>query len=196
MATRRAQFFICRDEFLDVLDTVASELGLVVVSMQPGGRGVAVVSVDDLRGSSLRRIYLAQSEPSGDTLLDVQEGLLSPGKWGWVELDLPIEDAGSLLLASIGTKSEWVDAQGRSYDNPAVLVLFKKITSGFRPLLTGPVWAGQSSSDVWREYRDLRYSECAARWRRSGGHLKQEGVLNVEYEVDDPTGGRSRTSSK
>lgn len=129
------------------------------------------------------RVYLAETKPTRESLADP----LQPGRWGWVQFDLPVEASATLHLGTIAAKSDWHDADtGRHMRDEAALKLYARIFNVVRRSLRGPMWVRNVKTGAARRYRDLWYSEGARAWVEQGGLLRQEGVANSEFLIADP----------
>jgi len=131
------------------------------------------------------RVYLAEAEP---TRYALEAHPLQPGRWGWVQVDMPIEQGDSLLLGTIAAKSVWHDAEtGLTWHNQDALDLFERVSKVIRKAVKGPMWVRNVKTGAARRYRDLRYSQAAREWLLQGGKLSQEGVANSEFLISDPS---------
>src|ERR1700686_4718902 len=185
IATRHLQFFARREEALDLFESVVSFLRLHAVESER--KQLKLIEPSELRqrvASRPLRVYLAETEPTRNLL----EAPLEPGRWGWVQVDIPIEQGDTLLLGTIGAKSVWHDAEsGLTTPNQDALDLFDRVSKVVRKALKGPMWVRNVKTGAARSYRDLRYSHAAKEWLLQGGKLRQEGVANIEFLISDPS---------
>jgi hypothetical protein len=150
------------------------------------GSKLKLVEPSDLRQKPADRplrVYLAEAKPTKSAL----EGrVVQPGRWGWVQIDMPMERGDTLLLGTIGAKSDWHDADaGLTMKNEDALDLFTRVLKVVGKALKGPMWVCNVKTGATRAYRDLRYSEEAKEWLRRGGKLRQEGVANSEFLIGE-----------
>jgi hypothetical protein len=105
-----------------------------------------------------------------------------------VLVDMPTERADTLLLGTIGAKSDWHDPdKGLSMKSDDALNLFARVIKVVGKALKGPMWVRDVKTGATRAYRDLRYSDGAKDWLQRGGELRQEGVANNEFLISDPS---------
>lgn len=146
-----------------------------------------VIEFSDLRQRAADRplrIYLAETEPTRYSLAHP----VQPGRWGWVQVDMPIEQGDTLLLGTIAAKSVWHDAEtGLTTHNQDALDLFARVSKVVSKGLKGTMWVRNVKTGAAARYRDLRYSEAAKEWLLQGGKLRQEGVANSEFLISDPS---------
>ena len=112
---------------------------------------------------------------------------MQPGRWGWVQLDLPTELPDTLLLGTLAAKSEWHDNDaGMTFRNGDAIKQFAQVSKVIQQPLKGPMWVRNTKTGASGMYRNFCYSEGAKQWLDRGGKLGQEGVANNEYLVSDP----------
>lgn len=193
MATRSFGLFMRPQEFSLVVQEVTTRLGLTAILVKRGRNprlelpqmpGPIVMS----DGSAADWLFLTREPPDLATI-DPRE--LRPGKWGWLQCDVPREEGRVLYLAEVAAKSDWYDQQTRQVlENPEALSLFRRVAPYFRRRLRRPVWVhwapGAGPEAEASPFRNLGYSAGALEWVRGGGQLAQVGVPNVRYALSDP----------
>jgi hypothetical protein len=183
---RIQQFFARRDEALDLVESLVRFLRLNIVESE--GNKLKVIEPSDLRDRPADRplrIYLAETKPTEDSL---KAHPLQPGRWGWVQVDLPIELPDMLLLGTIGAKSDWHDPDaGLTRRSEKAPDLWARVSRVVGKALKGPMWVRNVRTGAARPYRKLQYSEGAKQWLERGWKFRQEGVANTEFLVSDPS---------
>ena len=189
MSTGTLQFFSGPDECLDILSEIVQSLGLHVILFRFDtsaflylGQAIDRTAVTEF---GAERLYLTDQKPD---MASLDQKNYVPGQLGWVDVDLPREVEGTLLLGVLGVKSDWYDPITKEiYDNRDVFNLYKKIRSKFKRKLNSPVWAYNIKSLKSSAYRDMGYTEFARGYVERGGELMQEGVQNIRFTLEEPS---------
>jgi hypothetical protein len=187
MSTRTLRFFMRLDEFSGITWQIAHHLHLHVILVRMGvhiGLGTRPERLDMEDGRPADRVFFARQKPD---LQIVDPRHLHPGKWGWVDAEIPREEDLTLLMSSIGAKSNWYDTELHAIlENAESLHLFRAIAPSFRKHLHRPVWVSNVLGDTPQPYQNLGYSDGAAQWVAEGGVLRQSGVANIRYHIKPP----------
>jgi hypothetical protein len=185
MSTRTFSFFTLPNEFCSWMGEVASEWGLTLAIEQPN-EALQEIDVNRLQKEQPLRFYVSGRPPSPP---DHAEGI-TPARFGAVTVDAPaIVDGDTLWLASLHSKSDWTDAEGLVHEDRASHRLLERLRRNLKSSkkLRNPTWARNiriPGSET--PYRDVWFSDAAAKFARSGGKLRQRAVANVEFFVDAP----------
>jgi hypothetical protein len=187
VSSRQKQFFARRAEIETLIGGVLRnhpELEVWLFRRTPTillepFRGVATFS----DGAEAKRAYLGRRDSHVEA---GNLGELGPARFGLVTLELPREFRDELFLATVSSKSDWIDAStGSVEDNPTVHNLYKQLTRELNRILFTPVVARNVVFGGTGTYKNIGYSNGAREWTRSGRRLVQEGVRNVEFFVPD-----------
>lgn len=195
LTTKSKQAFILPDEFVDLVGDVKAAVKLEVV-LQPrheprkvwdGGRASAL-------GAS--RVLLADASAIDENALTEDN---SPGRLGWIILDVPAIDGDKLFAIQIAARSDWFDRDsGVASDSKKALRRFDKVWRLIVPRLSFPVTARNVITKAEASYPSIGYSAGAASWVARGGKLRQRGVENIEFSIFEapesgPSPGRRST---
>jgi hypothetical protein len=191
MASPSAQFFMRPDEFESFADKLRSQLGVTLVlhrltppALEPARNGITMSD-----GSKPDSVFVSLRDPSADQLAAAEDP--NPTAWGWVQIDVPREEPGTLFLAQAGAKDEWYDEESDVVRrNPEGPRLFKRVLSLLRSELLHPTWARNTVYGGEEPYANVFHSPRAAEFFRSGGRLRQEGVDNIAFSTE-PTSSPS-----
>lgn len=184
MASRSLRFFVTPDEFSTWLAELAAKEGLSFWMRTPPEHHGRELSLEQAMTASTWRFYI------GDRGAEVTDGgELNPTEAGLVAVNRPELDGEVLFLAELSARSDWRDERGRARECKRGLELFAKLGKSIKRKLGSPVWARAVTGGEARAYRDVHFSEGAAKWAREGGQLRQRGVANVAYLVDAPSSG-------
>jgi hypothetical protein len=188
MTTRSAKFFMRPDEFSTLIDEVTRDLHLSVVSWRERAHVLEFARAPDWAvmsdGRVADRLFLASSQPD---LAAIDSSDLRPGENGWVDCDVPRVEGNILFISQAAAKTDWFDArEARVRESNESVTLFQKFKPYLRRRLNYPVFAYNLRGGQAVMYRDIGYSEGAARWVEEGGELGQEGVLNVRFLLREP----------
>ena len=183
MGAKIRQFFSTRNEALALLGR-ALELREGVL-LEPGRTGLSLVSTEDLRrrpADEPARIFAAESEPLPEAMRGASP---QPGRWGWVQIDLPVERGGTLLLGTMGAKSSWLETKtGLQRRNESAFRLFNRLAKDMLGGLRTGVRARNMRSGAEDIAKGVQFSFGAEKWVREGGLLRQEGVDNIEFLIN------------
>jgi hypothetical protein len=180
MPSLSLQIFARRKEFLEALRLIVEEGGLKLfgdVSKSGQLRPLALEELARLPVENRVRIYASDGQPPPEAL---DASALQPGRWGWVQLDLPVEKDKVLFPATIAARTDWQEG-GFRHNNEAAAKLYRGVVKGLQPLKRGAVIAKNVQSGAAGPVPNSYYSSGALEWHRSGGLLRQEGVLNIEF---------------
>jgi hypothetical protein len=191
MASASAQFFMRTAEFEGFLDKLRTERGVVLVLhrstppvLEPAGDGLTLSD-----GSKVDSVFVSEREPNSDQLAAAEDP--NPVARGWVEIDVPREQEGTLLLAQAGAKDDWYDEESDAIRrNPQGLRLFRRVRRVLESELLSPTWARNTVSGREESYADVFHSHRAPEFCRSGGRLRQEGADTIVFSPE-PAGPRS-----
>lgn len=180
MGSRSKQAFILPSEFLDLLVELKMSSGSQVV-LQYGRKPREIWNGDEEAALAATLVFLAES-----TTVDA-EALADPSsaaRLGWVVTNVPQIKDKHLLMIQMGARSDWFDkAIGTVHENKAALKRFDRIWKVVARRLRFPLCARDLTTGAEASYPSVGYSAGAAEWFRSGGHLSQQGVANVEFLV-------------
>lgn len=175
------QFFAKRREIDSLITEVQKqELGYLYVA-----RDAVLEPLTTSPDPTARRIFIGKDSIPEEGL---QGGIDTPAKWGLVLLDLPFCQDGVLTMTVLSSRNDWTEDDGRRGHLATAGRLHKRIKSFLREYLEleFPVWAGNRQTKKWEKYKDIGYTKGAASFIEKGGHLKQEGVANVEFFLAPP----------
>jgi hypothetical protein len=181
VASKSRYVFITPDEFLSLMDElVRSVPAQAVILSGPGeSRVVWQGSPEDVFGA--RRLHVAPAGPLGDNALSVDA---NTAELGWVSCDVPRFEGSALLGVQVAARSDWYNRVTKTVEeNRHSLKWFGKVWKVFATHLQSPVRARNVVSGAEETYSSIYYSSGAARWYREGGHLRQDGVANVEFLI-------------
>jgi hypothetical protein len=182
MAAKIRQFFVTRNEVLALLGSALEQRQGVL--LEAGRSGLSPVSSEDLRkrpADEPIQIFAAESEPPPEAMRGTSP---QPGRWGWVQIDLPVENGRTLLLGTIAAKSEWVDGEtGLVSRNRSTSTLFNRLAKEMLGGLRTGMRARNVKSGAEDVVKGVQFSSGAEEWVREGGLLRQEGVDNIEYLI-------------
>lgn len=135
--------------------------------------------------SAVRHVFIGRAPLDEE---GVQGGADAPAKWGLVLLDLPLLREDVLTMTVLSSRNDWTEDDGRRGHLATAGRLHKKIKSFLREYLElkFPIWAGNRQTRRWERYKDIGYTKGVASFTEGGGHLKQEGVANVEFFLAPP----------
>jgi hypothetical protein len=188
MTSRSFQYFMRRHEFEELLFRIAHTYDLNVILAQGTKPYQIEVSQQDhpfqlVDGTAVRRCYLSQTLPD---LAALSGHAIRPNVLGWVVLDIPKEDDTVLFLSQIGAKSDWLDPTTSDiHENGESIQLFDRIIPTVRRQLHHPVWVTGLRGEAPRPARGVWYSAGATSWFQRGKALRQEGVGNVVFLLDE-----------
>ena len=182
MSTRSRVVFITREEFTDIMAEVMEKFSLAGILWFPNKCfEYWDQTVEGL--STARSLFLSENEHS---LEELDPKRPSPGKLGWVQMDIPRIINGNLLRCQFGAKSDWYDLEKEALlEDKTSIELFNKIWRFIRRKFKNPVAINNIAYEVSNTYRDLYYSQGAETWYKNGGGLRQEGLDNLIYEIPD-----------
>jgi len=91
-------------------------------------------------------------------------------------------------MTVLSSRNDWTEGDGKRGHLATAGRLHKKIKIFLREYLKleFPIWAGNRQTKKWEKYKNIGYTKGAASFAEEGGHLKQEGVLNVDFFLAPP----------
>jgi hypothetical protein len=181
MASFSYQVFARRQEFLEALGVLVEEEGLRLFGDLSNARQLRPLAFEELPRlpvDSRVRIYASDRQPPPEAL---DASAIQPGRWGWVQLDLPVEKDRVLFPAVVAARTDWHEG-GFRHDDEAAAKLYRRVVKRLQSLKRGPVIARNVQTGASGPVPNSSYSNGAIEWHRSGGLLGQEGVLNIQFE--------------
>ena len=181
MSTKNFQFFALPDELSQLLQALAAADDLWFVVPDDNSR-YRQMSFDELAGGSIDsfdHIFVATSPPTDDQLEAVE---VVPGKFGWLQFDIPKRSGKQLFLADFAMKSDWYDEKSKKVlVNTQLARVYRRLRKRLRNLLGSPVWARNIKTGGAAAYSDMGISPGAEHWEKEGGELRQRGVENIRF---------------
>jgi hypothetical protein len=127
-------------------------------------------------------VFLARGEVD---LENVDPDEPEPARYGWAMIAPPRRDEDVLYLGDLASKSDYL-AGDAIEENPEAHGVYDVAARVFKKRLERPVWAHAVGDDGAVEAHHLWYSQGAAELARRGVALRQEGVENVVFSIDEP----------
>lgn len=180
MSTKNFQFFALPDELSQMLQALAAadDLWFVV----PDNGRYRQMTLDELAGGSIdsfEHLFIATSPPTDDQL---EADKVVPGKFGWLQFDIPKRSGKQLFVADFAMKSDWYDEKSKNVlVNTQLARVYRRLRKRLRDLLGSPVWARNVKTGGASAYSDMGISLGAAQWEKEGGELRQCGVENIRF---------------
>jgi hypothetical protein len=137
------------------------------------------ITAQEIEAFGTSRLYIAESS-FNSTSINLTD--LEPGKLGLLQVDLPREESGVLMMGQLAVKTDWFDRATQSLsDNPKLLPFFRRVSSALKKQLMTPVVGENILTGKTSIYRNIWYSQLAKDFVAKGGRLMQEGVKNVRF---------------
>jgi hypothetical protein len=190
MSSRRTDFFMTLDEFVKFLNQSAKLAKFIMISKRDHDRGLhRPISTTELSNQEyvdtnpyLFILSISDENPS-DIVARLTASNISP-----IVCQPPRMRGNSLILSSISIKTQWYDARsGNMVTDNSQTRLYSRLVTSIRKILNRPMWAYNVHVGTARLYRDLGYSVGAESWLANGGDLRQDGVDNVRFAIQEPT---------
>ena len=184
--------FMRRNESLSLVQELCDHGHLSLIRQQNNRLEInSLTAIGAERPDVWVRVYLADGPPGREALTPP----IQPGRWGWVQFDLPLEHGDRLYAATVRAITSWhLPGSSVVADNPSSLALFKIVAGRARRIATAAAvvrnikFGGEGrASNTW-------CTLGAQEWVKRGGFLMQEGVENTRF-TPLPTRRKSRTAS-
>jgi hypothetical protein len=183
MASRGYSFFARRDEAVAILEKAVDELRLVLITDEGGFEPLEVTDIANVRHLDPQKPARLEIATTFPTRALLREEEVTPGKWGWVTLDLPQERDGQLLMATVGTKTVSVEG-GHPRSDEIATTLFNTLKKAFKSHSQGRLTVRNVVTNATGPATGIGILPGGMDWVEAGGHLRQEGVLNIAFELD------------
>jgi hypothetical protein len=180
MKSQTLRFFCEPAEAKEWLCAHLSSSGLCFGEVRSNGT-IAQVMLEDLRRAPLEGrlrlvAYDAGHQLSSSSFVDL-DSVVGSGV-GWFLVDLPWISGEQLLLGSLSTKDQTYGKEGGGQG----VRMFARASRSLKKLLSFPMIALSLTTGRHHECQ-IGFSRGAKDWFAAGGKLRQEGVLNVAFEL-------------
>ena len=191
MSTRTFLCFIRLPRFIELINQIVELLELYPILQRLRGDPIQFIpierpiTIEKIKNTNADRLYLAIKKPSIECL-DLHG--FQPARLGWIQIDLPREKNGTLLMTDIGVKTDWYECDVK-YENKELSRIFNKFISKLRSHMKHPIkiyFVGYPNSI--KTYDKVWYDESAKDFFVNGGELMQYGISTARFIIEDETG--------
>jgi hypothetical protein len=188
MSTRTFLCFIRLPQFLELINPIIDSLKLEPVLQRLRSDPIQLIpierpiTIEKIKNMNADRLYLAIKKTSVEGL---DPHHFRPAHLGWIQIDLPREKKGILLMTDIGIKTDWYEGDEK-YENKDLLKIYNKFISSLKKQLKFPAkiyFIGYPNSV--RICDRIGYDQSAKDFLQQGGELMQYGVDTARFLIDD-----------
>lgn len=179
MAQRTLLLFMRRDESLSLLQELCGHGQLHLIRQQNNRLEItSLTAIRAERPDVWVRVYLSDEPPGPEALSPP----IQPGRRGWVQFDLPLEQGDRLYAATLGAITSW-HRRGSNLvaDSPRSVDLFKVVAGQARRIAAAPAVVRNIKLGGEGPTINTWCTAGAKQWVASGGLLMQEGVENTRF---------------
>lgn len=135
----------------------------------------------DFNDETVRRIYAA---PASSMIYQQDINTLDIGRLGWIQMDVPRIKGDTLYGVQISCKTDFLDKETSTVMlNPMARRSFQQFWLQWKRHFTFPMMVRNKLTSAEGLYKSIGYSAGARLWFLQGGHLRQEGVENIQFLI-------------